>query len=217
MKVITSDGSHTLFVPALNEHYHSVNGAINESLHVFINAGLKFSKPTNLNILEIGFGTGLNALLSFVETGFSGKNIFYHCYEPFPLSKDVYETLNYPELIKHPQALEVFIKLHASEWDTVIEINDNFHFQKFNDKIESAILPDNNYHLVYFDAFAPKIQPELWTEPIFSKIHKAMRAGGVLVTYSAMGMVRRNMINAGFTVERLSGAAGKREMLRALK
>ncbi len=215
--IITSDGSHTLFVPDLKEHYHSIFGAITESRHVFINTGLKSCMQANLNILEVGFGTGLNALLTFIESDEAGLQINYVCYEPFPLLPHIYRNLNYPDLLTHPLAGKVFLEMHASGWNSTIIMSKHFQFCKIHEKIEFASLPGNYFQLIYFDAFAPSVQPELWSEQIFRKLYDASQTNGILVTYSAMGEVRRNMIKAGYRVQRLPGAPGKREMLRATK
>jgi tRNA U34 5-methylaminomethyl-2-thiouridine-forming methyltransferase MnmC len=217
-QIITSeDGSHTLFVPELCEHYHSVHGALQESRHVFINAGLRVCKQQQLNILEIGFGTGLNALLTFHEAELSGLEINYIAYEPFPLGSEIWKKLNYWQFIDHTKARATFDLMHASEWGRGVVLGGKFMLQKIAGKIEKAILSENYFNLVYFDAFAPAVQPELWTLQIFTNICQAVAVDGILVTYSAMGEVRRNLIKAGFIAERLPGPPGKREMLRAWK
>jgi len=215
--IISEDGSHTLFVPELCEHYHSVHGAVQESRHVFINAGLKACKQQQLNVLEIGFGTGLNALLTFYEAEMHGLEINYIAYESFPLGEEIWKELNHWHFIDHTKARDTFNLIHASEWGGGVALSEKFMLQKIAGKIEQAVLPENYFNLVYFDAFAPAVQPELWTLQIFSKIYQAVAAGGILVTYSAMGEVRRKLLKAGFSVERLPGPPGKREMLRAWK
>jgi tRNA U34 5-methylaminomethyl-2-thiouridine-forming methyltransferase MnmC len=215
--VISADGSHTLFVPGLNEHYHSVHGAVQESVHVFINAGLKACEPQQINILEIGFGTGLNALLTFLETESNGKTVNYFSYEPFPLAPEVWKKLNYPEIFKHAQAAEAFEEMHTAAWGRGEAVAGNFVLCKNLEKIEDAELKSNHFHLVYFDAFAPAVQPELWTNAVFNKIFEACTKDAILVTYSATGQVRRNLESTGFEVERIPGPPGKREMLRAKK
>jgi tRNA U34 5-methylaminomethyl-2-thiouridine-forming methyltransferase MnmC len=215
--ILSEDGSHTLFVPELREYYHSVHGAVQESRHVFINAGLKACKQEQLNVLEIGFGTGLNAFLSFYEAEMLGLEINYMAYEPFPLGSEIWKELNHWQFIDHAKARDTFNLIHASEWGGGVALSERFTLKKIIEEIEKAILPENYFNLVYFDAFAPAIQPELWTLQIFSKIYRAVAADGILVTYSAMGEVRRNLIKAGFSVERLPGPPGKREMLRAWK
>lgn len=212
----TGDGSHTLLVPDLNEHYHSTFGAIQESMHVFIDAGLdKCKGKQNIAILEMGFGTGLNALLTVLNM--TDASILYHGVEAYPLEKEVLAGLNYPELLSNANAKDVFSKLHDAEWGKKVLINENYHLIKINGKIQEIKLPVNFYELVYFDAFAPDIQPELWAEEIFTKIFHAMKPGGILVTYSAKGLVKQNLRKAGFVVKRLAGPPGKKHMLRAEK
>lgn len=215
--ILTGDGSHTLFVPALNEHYHSVHGAIRESMHVFIQAGFMACRQSQINLLEIGFGTGLNAFLTYLESAQWGKEVNYYSYEPFPIEPQTFMQLNYAEQTGHPELRDVFRMMHAFDLGQRFEAGIGFTLHKIKEQIETASLPAEFFHLVYFDAFAPVVQPELWTYEIFRKIFEAMHGNGILVTYSARGEVRRNLVKAGFAVERLPGAPGKREMLRALK
>lgn len=214
----TEDGSDSLFLPVLSESYHSKFGALSESKHVFIEAGLKrIIRQETINILEIGFGTGLNALITLAEAELKMISVNYHTVEPFPLSFEILEKLNYtllPEFVKYE---ELFLNLHASTYNSPILINDYFQLLKLKEKVEDISLEPDYFHLVYFDAFSPEVQPELWTVDIFSKLIKAMDCGAMLVTYSAKGLVRRNMKEVGFIVERLAGPKGKREMLRATK
>ena len=214
---LTEDGSHTLFIPDLNEHYHSVHGAVQESIHVFINAGLRAVKRKQINLLEIGFGTGLNALLTYIESLENDLQINYITYEPFPLQRDVWQELNYPFIFDSGSHVDVFSKLHEAPMRQQLAIGEKFQLYKIYEKIEDAILPNAGFHLIYFDAFAPQIQPRLWAHEVFKKIFNATNVGGMLVTYSAMGEVRRNLQKAGFNVERLPGPPGKREILRAEK
>ncbi|MCD4745631.1 MAG: tRNA (5-methylaminomethyl-2-thiouridine)(34)-methyltransferase MnmD [Bacteroidales bacterium] len=215
----TEDGSHTIFIPELNEYYHSKFGAIQESDHIFINAGFKFLPDTlnTVNILEIGFGTGLNSMLTFFEAKKRRAKIYYVAIEPFPIQQEIYSLLNYHEFIKNRIANSVFLKMHESKWNIPINISDNFILKKINTKIENIILNEDKYKLVYFDAFAPDVQPELWTEQIFSKIYKAMNKDGVLLTFSAKGEIKRRFKKIGFTIENLPGPVGKREITRARK
>ncbi|MBE0662795.1 MAG: tRNA (5-methylaminomethyl-2-thiouridine)(34)-methyltransferase MnmD [Bacteroidales bacterium] len=215
--ILTEDGSHTIYMEELNEHYHSVYGALQESRHVFINAGLKACNSQQVNILEIGFGTGLNALLTFFEAEARNQQIHYTACEPFPVTEMMWKQLNYATLFTEENASTIFDSMHATEFGREVQMNGNFTFQKIAQKIENANLLENHFHLIYFDAFAPAVQPELWTYQIFKKLFDATDNDGVLVTYSAMGEVRRSMTKAGFKVERLPGPPGKREMLRAMK
>ena len=212
---ITGDGSKTLFVPELDEHYHSTFGAVAESKHVFIEAGLKLAilKFDEIHLLEIGFGTGLNALLTLLEK--SGKIIDYVAIEPFPPDDQTITRLideNQPSSAK-----ATFRKLHTTSWNEKHEIAPGFFLTKIKSKIEEAEFPDDYFNLVYFDAFGPDVQAELWTIEIFRKISGSMVPGGILTTYSAKGEMRRNLIKAGFEVERIAGPPGKRHMTRGEK
>lgn len=214
---LTGDGSHTLYIPEFNEHYHSTHGAIQESLHVFINAGLKACQKKQLNILEIGFGTGLNALLTIQEAKASDLEISYVCFEPYPLPDAVWQQLNYPDLCDLDTENDIYAAMHKAPWNKVEMLNKRFKILKKAERIEHALLPATFFDLIYFDAFAPAVQAELWTFDIFNKLFSATQNDGILVTYSAMGEVRRNLMKSGFKVERLPGPPGKREMLRARK
>jgi tRNA U34 5-methylaminomethyl-2-thiouridine-forming methyltransferase MnmC len=213
---ITADGSGTLYVPALNEHYHSTNGAVQESMHVFIKAGLYQLKTRNPAIFEIGFGTGLNTLLTYLEMD-RFEHISYSAIEMFPVEWGKIDNLSYPGFLKLKENEKIFFeKIHKSDWNDPQIIDPKFQFTKFNaSMIEFQF--NNEYDLIYFDAFAPAVQPELWEESVFQKIFVAMNQGGILVTYCAKGEVRRNLQHCGFVVERLPGPPGKREMIRATK
>jgi tRNA U34 5-methylaminomethyl-2-thiouridine-forming methyltransferase MnmC len=215
----TEDGSHTLYRPDLDEHYHSVYGAIGESQHIFIESGLlpSIQEKNQIDILEVGFGTGLNALLTLLLV--TEKNIFvnYTAIELYPLDKPTWSRLNYPEYILKAGAESAFGKLHDAEWGKEVHVNNKFTVLKLNEDLLAWIPAVNSYDLVYFDAFGPDVQPELWTEEIFMKIYHGLRMEGVLVTYSTKGAVKRNLKSAGFGIEKLPGPKGKREILRACK
>lgn len=214
----TADGSHTLFVPELQEHYHSVNGAIQESLHVFIEAGLRYCQKKEVRIFEIGLGTGLNALLTLLEAKASGRTIYYTGIEKYPVTLLVSNSLNYANLIESENESGSFKSIQLVKWNHEIEIDKSFFLTKLNADLTDYSFPENaGFDLVYFDAFAPEKQPEMWYQNIFEKIYKAMSPEGILVTYCAKGEVRRRMQRCGFLVERLPGPPGKREMLRAVK
>lgn len=213
---ISNDGSHTIYSEAFNETYHSVNGAVTESLHVFIHAGLHHIHKSKVNILEIGFGTGLNAFLSLLESEKIGIEITYDTLELYPVGESVYTNLNYPKTLGSDRE-EAFIRMHTSAWGERIAITERYSLQKHNVDIRSLSYPTDTYDVVYFDAFSPVVQPELWGQDVFEALYRSMCAGGVLTTYCAKGEVRRNMQRAGFAVERLPGPPGKREMLRAIK
>lgn len=214
--ITTKDGSKTLFIPELNEQYHSVNGAVQESMHVFINAGFKeLSHLNKLNIFEVGFGTGLNALLSF----FCNKNqkVFYHGIEKYPLASEEYSVLDFPAFISKSKELKnAFITMHECLWNKTININSSFELYKEKNSLEK-FSTNQKFDLIYFDAFAPEIQPDLWTVEVFKTMFDLLLPGGILVTYCAKGQVRRNMQEVGFKVERIPGPPGKRQMMRAIK
>lgn len=216
--IITDDGSTTIHLPDLDEQYHSKHGAIQEAYHVFINTGLEYLlkqlQPNPLKILEIGFGTGLNAFITLLEADKNKTPISFTGVEAYPISSLEIEKLNYPLLLGSTEAY--FKKLHQSEWEKQISISTHFSMLK-RKQFFSEITDKNKFHLIYFDAFGARVQPELWTEQIFKKMYTALKKGGVLVTYSAKGSVRRAMQTVGFEVERLPGPPGKREMLRARK
>ncbi len=214
--VETSDGSKTLFVPHLDEHYHSIHGAIQEALHVFIEAGLEYFlkkyQPDTIRIFEMGFGTGLNAALTAYGTKNLPVMVHYHTVEAHPLTLTEIQALNYFEEENDRQ--DIFMKLHQSEWNKPIQITKNFILEKNEGYIEHIHLPDE-IDIVYFDAFAPSAQPHLWEETIFQKIFSSMTERGILVTYCAKGSVKRTMKTVGWNIEKLPGPPGKREMTRA--
>ncbi|HRZ97284.1 MAG TPA: tRNA (5-methylaminomethyl-2-thiouridine)(34)-methyltransferase MnmD [Paludibacter sp.] len=212
---ITSDGSHTLYVPEIDESYHSAHGAIQESRHIFIEAGLKLCQKAEINVLEIGFGTGLNALLALEEAEISQKYIHFTTIEKYPVNYETALQLNYPEQLKSDYRT-FFNKIHSCQWNEIAQISQNFTLKK----IEIDFLdfePENFFDVIFFDAFSPEKQAEMWTQSHFEKIYRQCNQGAVLTTYCAKGNVRRAMQNAGFIVERLPGPPGKREILRATK
>ena len=215
--IITKDGSSSFLNTELNEHYHSTHGAVQESTHVYIEAGLSYFAEKHsqklISILEIGFGTGLNALLSIQFAEKYNLKINYDSIEAFPLSSENYLKLNYSSIIDLKNGEKLFKKLHECDWDMPIEINDSFQLIKLGTSLE-CFVPYKKYDVIYFDAFAPNVQPELWTRGIFEKMFALLNENGILVTYCAKGEVKRNMKAAGFTVEGLPGPIGKREMTR---
>ena len=215
---ITEDGSHTLYVPALDEHYHSTHGALQESLHVYIEAGLKACTKNEIHLLEIGFGTGLNAFLSLLESESGNIKIIYHTVEKYPLSLEKVLALNYSSLIA-PQYSDTFTLIHFSPWETPIEISSRFSLVKHRlDFSKPAQFdPQIEFDVVFYDAFAPDKQPEMWTLEVFEKIFVLCSRDAIFTTYCAKGAVRRTLQTAGFVVERLPGPPGKREMLRGRK
>jgi len=213
---MTEDGSNTIFNPDTGEHYHSIHGAIQESKHVFIEAGFNHLNADDsiIKILEVGFGTGLNCLLSLSAMVPLNRGIEYSAIEPFPLSRATVHELNYCRFDGLAEFAEEFQKMHRFVEGTV-QLNSGFQLTKVNHRLQDIILNPDFYHLVYFDAFSADAQPELWQPEIFIKIRASMVSGGILVTYAAKGSVRRALQQAGFSTERLPGPPGKREMLRA--
>jgi len=215
--IISKDGSHTIQIPLLNVTYHSIHGAIQESMHVFIKEGLHYTiyqRPhQQVNIFEMGFGTGLNAFLTAIEAETKNIQVHYTAVEQFPLSTDEADKLNYAESLNHR---EIFQKLHSSDWNKDIVLTDKFHLRKEQSNLLSYST-SKHFDLIYYDAFAPSAQPELWTKEVFQKLYTMLSPNGILVTYCSKGDVRRAMIAAGFTVKKLPGPPGKREMLRATR
>jgi tRNA U34 5-methylaminomethyl-2-thiouridine-forming methyltransferase MnmC len=214
--VLTEDGSTTFFIPELNEHYHSIHGAVQESMHIFIREGYAHIRNFPVRIFEAGFGTGLNVFLTFLVSEKEGRTIHYSAIEKFPLEDHLVRLLNYPEKTD-PAKENVFHAIHNAPWGEDIRISEHFTLHKMKGDLREVKLQDASYDLVYFDAFGPAVQPELWTEEIFRMLFKSMKEGACLVTYSVKGSVTRALIAAGFMLEKLPGPPGKREMTRATK
>jgi tRNA U34 5-methylaminomethyl-2-thiouridine-forming methyltransferase MnmC len=215
--IITSDGSHTLYLPEMDEQYHSVNGAITESEYVYINMGFNYFPGKNPKVFEVGFGTGLNCLLTALQAEKSKRPTNYISIEKYPLEKYIIEELNYGNLISL-EAKDIFNKIHNCKWNEFVGVSEYFNLYKIKgDLIDIDLNPFENCNVVYFDAFAPDKQPEIWTPEIFRKVYNIISPGGLLVTYSAKGEVRRQMAACGLEMERLPGPPGKNEMLRAIK
>lgn len=215
--IVTSDGSHTLYVPHLQEHYHSVNGALQESDHVFVNMGLQAVRQSEIRVFEVGFGTGLNALLTALYALQQGQKVFYQAVERYPVIPEKLNELNYTHLLP-PESKSLFKVIHQAAWGREEAVNEMFTLHKIQTDFTSHLFSESDaFNLVYFDAFAPDKQPEMWDEVLFKKLYDAMAIGGILVTYCAKGEIRRRLQRCGFSVERLPGPPGKREMLRALK
>ena len=210
----TDDGSVSIKVPELEETYHSKFGAITESMHVFINSGLKCLNQKEIRIWEMGFGTGLNAYLSWIYAKKNKFRIDYHSLEKFPLTKDEIDILNFSEQLEQSQ--HTFDRLHSVAWDEKHQIDEHFNLLKTRGDLRNVTLP-SNCDLIFYDAFGPDIQPDLWTIDLMNKVFYCVVPGGIFVTYSAKGQVRRNLKEVGFEVERIPGPPGKREMLRARK
>jgi tRNA U34 5-methylaminomethyl-2-thiouridine-forming methyltransferase MnmC len=219
LKIITtSDGSHSVLNEDLNETYHSVHGAIQESVHVFIKSGLAYvfeKKPTlPISIFEVGFGTGLNALLTLQYVQHNEKAVHYTAIEQSPLGDEIWSSLNYASLL---DLTNEYKNLHVSTWDRLHSLGPNFNFLKLKTSLQEFELSKDSIDLVYYDAFAPSKQPELWTFPVLEKIFQALRPGGVMVTYCAKGQLKRDLSGLGLVVESLAGPPGKKEMVRATK
>lgn len=218
----TADGSATLFSPRFDEHYHSIHGAATESMHVFIRHGLeeKLKSTQPLTVLEMGFGTGLNALLTALSCPVP---VHYVSLEAYPVAVALAAQLPYPThvaaLLQTPpdQTETLFAAMHAAPWNEAVPLLPGFLLEKRHTPLDAFTALPNTFDLVFYDAFAPSSQPELWTEAVFADLFRWMKPGGILTTYCAKGDVRRAMLAAGLTVERLQGPPRKREMLRARK
>ncbi len=214
--ITTGDGSKTIQIEDWNEQYHSKHGAVQEAYHVFIEHGLRLFNNRSITILEVGFGTGLNALITLLEAAKQQLTVEYIGVEAFPVSVDEISALDYCRQLGADNVEASFNKMHSSNWEEEVALTPDFSLLK-QKKDFRQIDEENLVDLVYFDAFGARVQPDLWTEEIFSIMHNALKKEGVLVTYAAKGSVRRAMQAVGFTVERLPGPPGKREMLRAIK
>lgn len=212
----TLDGSTTIHLQEWNECYHSKHGAIQEAKHVFIKNGLDLFEGKPVSILEIGFGTGLNAFITFLEANDSQQHINYTGVEAYPVDPDEVLAMNYVSELEVESFERIFEKMHECEWNQKNELTPNFSLTKrkqfFNEINDLEV-----FDLIYFDAFGYRVQPELWTAEIFQKMYNSLKPNGVLVTYAARGVIKRNMLSAGFKVEKLAGPPGKREMFRAVK
>lgn len=219
---ITKDGSNTITIPALNVSYHSRFGALQESKHIFIKEGLNyllnadtFNKDEQINIFEVGFGTGLNALLSLTEAIQHNKKIFYQTIEPYQLTIEEAHKLNYSSML-NKNAEQYFLQLHVCTCGEEVLIHPLFLFEKLKVQLQD-FSSNKKFHLIYFDAFDPVVQPELWTKEIFMKLFLMLYDKGILLTYSSKGLIRKAMQAAGFKVEKIPGPPGKREIVRAFK
>ena len=214
--IITDDGSTTIRIPDWDENYHSTHGAIQEAKHVFIKNGLDlFQNQDSISILEIGFGTGLNAFITFLET-VNKEKVNYVGVEAYPISQDEIAQMNYVTELDAEKYQEIFDKMHACDWENQQTITENFILTKRKQFFQD-IEDKNQFDLIYFDAFGFPLQPELWSEVIFKKMYDALLPKGTLVTYACRSSIKNAMLSVGFSIEKLPGAPGKREMLRATK
>lgn len=215
--MITEDGSHTLYLPEMEEHYHSIYGAIQESRHIYIEQGLLQLDKQEISVLEIGFGTGLNAFLSYGYSKLKNLKINYTSIEKYPLTEKEYALLNYPDQI-FPEYAPIFRQMHQQEWNVWNELDSDFKIKKIqSDLLDLEFDPEQKFDLVYYDAFAPDKQPKMWSSDILQKVGFVVKINGLLLTYCAKGVVRRNLTNAGFLMERIPGPKGKKEILRGKK
>lgn len=212
----TKDGSTTIHIKDWDECYHSKHGAIQEAQHVFIKNGLALYQNQSVSILEIGFGTGLNAFITYLESKKLDLEINYVGVEAYPVSISELSAMNYVSELNADDKNAIFNLFHESNWEEKVVIDPFFTITKRQQFFEE-ITDCEKYDLIYFDAFGYRVQPDLWSTSIFKKMHTALRPGGKLVTYAARGVVKRSMIEVGFTVEKLPGPPGKREMFRATK
>jgi tRNA U34 5-methylaminomethyl-2-thiouridine-forming methyltransferase MnmC len=221
IKIVESeDGSHTLFHTGLNETYHSMHGAVQESEHVFIQAGLerKMAAPKNsIHIFEVGFGTGLNAWLTYKRVAGTDLKIIYHSIEPYPLEEEIYSRLNYVQTTKDETLRDFFSALHHAPWNEEVELNNNFTLKKIKSRLEEYQRPEGIFDIIYYDAFAPSKQAEMWLPENIQKVYALLNKGGLLVTYCARGQFKRDLKEIGFLVETLPGPPGKKEMTRGVK
>jgi tRNA U34 5-methylaminomethyl-2-thiouridine-forming methyltransferase MnmC len=218
--VITDDGSSSIFSEDVKQHYHSHFGALQESKHVFIEAGFcahTLSHLKTISILEIGFGTGLNALLTYFKAKELHKKVYYETLELYPLTQQEVAQLNYPSLLPYSDVKVMFETLHYSSWDKKHVISKDFTLHKRQISAINASYTPNTFDLVYFDAFSPEVQPELWRKEVFETIYQSMKENSILLTYCTKGSVKKTLLELGFLIEKLPGPVGKREILRGLK
>lgn len=215
---LTQDGSHSLRSRRFGVSYHSKYGAIQESRHVFLEGGLypTLLRKKSVRILELGFGTGLNAFLTLLDSRDKQFTAYYHSVEAHPIDPETVSELNYGQLVAEGQYAADFHQLHQADWDAATAIDERFTLYKSKGDFTQTPL-GNNYDVIFFDAFAPNAQPELWEKETLARAYDALGEGGVLVTYCAKGYVKRNLKALGFTVQALPGPPGKREMTRAVK
>lgn len=213
----TKDGSKTIHLPELNECYHSIHGAVQEAQHVFLKSGWDSLVSDEYKILEVGLGSGLNAILTLIKGAKDNKKVDYTGLEAFPVTLKEIKALDYTKHDEIQAVKNEFEKIHTSPWGKKVKLNAGFTLLKEQQKLATFPPNKNKFNLIYFDAFAPRVQPEMWTLSVFQKMYTTLVKNGVLVTYCAKGEVRRNMIKSGFKVDRIAGPPGKREMLRATK
>jgi len=209
----TTDSSFTLYSEKFKQHYHNINGAVTETLHIYVGLGIKKFKNSGINILEVGYGTGLNAILSCVENLKLKNSVFYHGIDISPIESEIFEKLEYNKLLNNT---DMKLSGFVEDWNRDIQINKDFILRK--QRVDIADFhPDIKYDLIYFDAFSPDVQPEMWTEKIFKRLSEFQSSGGILLTYCSKGIVKKNLREAGYCVKRLNGPPGKRHVICATK
>jgi tRNA U34 5-methylaminomethyl-2-thiouridine-forming methyltransferase MnmC len=215
----TKDNSKTLLIPEMNETYHSTNGAVAESKHIYINYGLTnvTTSSETINVLEMGFGTGLNAILTLDYASKFKQKIYYFTVEKYPVTLNEIIELDYPSALDLQNIKSDFLSLHELNFKTEHEINPHFSFSKHHADLKEIVLPKNKFQIIYFDAFAPQHQPDLWTLEILQKMYDSLAPDGFLITYCAQGQFKRNLKTVGFEIIPLPGPAGKREITKAIK
>jgi tRNA U34 5-methylaminomethyl-2-thiouridine-forming methyltransferase MnmC len=212
---VTDDGSKTLFIPDWNENYHSSHGAVQEAKHVFLKYGLgAIEDKAEINVFEVGFGTGLNAILTYQYTIENQLKTNYDSIEAYPITKVEMELLEYDSLFENKETKQIYHKMHDVSWNESVMISENFHLKKIHNKLEKHILPSDHYDIIFFDAFGPRVQEGMWSKVHFENLYNSLKKGGFFVTYCAKGQVKRDLKYVGFEVETLPGPPGKREMTR---
>ena len=214
--IVTADNSKTLLIPELNETYHSTKGALTESKHVFIQEGLLRVEPSTINIFEMGFGTGLNAILTFEQSEKEGLTVQYDSLEAYPLDWETVKEVGYQDFLSADNQ-EIFREMHDCPWERNMPLGQKFIIHKIHQKLSDYKGKNSNYDLIYYDAFGPKVQPDLWNEQSLKKMFELLKPSGILITYCAQGQFKRNLKSVGFEVESLAGPPGKREITRAIK
>jgi len=221
MKLVkTKDGSHTLVSNEFGEHYHSINGSIQEAEHIFINNGLKAISKNKIHVFEMGFGSGLNTILSYYYAKKQKSKIVYHTIEAYPISIEIANQLNYNDFIQEKDFKEIFNKIHTAAWNETQSISPFFKLHKIKSKIEECNLKqtlNNQVDIVFFDAFAPNAQAHLWEEDILQKMYEVLKVDSFLITYCAKGVFKRTLKKLSYEIEPLPGPIGKREITKAVK
>ncbi|MCZ2131423.1 MAG: tRNA (5-methylaminomethyl-2-thiouridine)(34)-methyltransferase MnmD [Bacteroidia bacterium] len=214
----TEDGSHTLYLPQLDETYHSNTGALTESIHVYINHGFRCIEQTHtIKILEVGFGTGMNAMLTLIEANNKQQSVAYHTLEPYPIPIELISNINMGFISEQEEMRQILTQLHTQTENTELELTPNFHFTPWRTSIQEFDAPPESFDLIYYDAFAPRKQPEMWDFTVLQKCANLLRKGGIFITYCANGQFKRNMKSLGMTLSNPPGIGPRREITQATK